>query len=430
MESAGAGLASVRASMPPRDNRADPKAVEDIPLPKRAEGNEEYGAAVKAEKHRQEAINQMNRLASFYLVSREGMARQEPPTFSAMPDVGVPEPVPAEDPVSLGEGQGAPSAAMLSGGSQAASPDRHADSAPGGGNALSDGSASHGSSMPRFDGHSPINIPDRAVGTELDSVQTVPPPTTAPVPGPPPPPPGSVPHDVTPVASFASGRSTLMPGDLTARAPGPPTASKQVPSIQGRPGPGTQGRAYDSTGRGPTAPNGRPAPISATAQGRSISNPTGFGQQPWGRSITGGTPRPIGEPRAQPGTPHTTGARPAQGVVGGRPSPGPVPGPGGSRVAKGPVVGAESADGSRVTSGAGQRGLAGAGPQGNGVNVPTSLRNGNQQGGVVGTPQTRECMSGTRRGGFTAGGVGLVRNANGDQRRSAQDDEAGDTTVR
>lgn len=98
--------------MPPRDQRADPKMVEDIPTPKRVEGNAEYDAAAKAESHRQEAINQMNRLSSFYQVSQHSMAGQEPPTFSAMPNVGVPRPV-AWSGVGGGEGQDAAGSAAV-----------------------------------------------------------------------------------------------------------------------------------------------------------------------------------------------------------------------------------------------------------------------------------------------------------------------------
>lgn len=89
---AATGLASVRKSMPPRDARLAPKTVADIPAPKRVEGNHEYAAAVKAEDHRQEAINQMNRLSSFYAVSEETLAAQQPPVFEPMPGVGVPKP--------------------------------------------------------------------------------------------------------------------------------------------------------------------------------------------------------------------------------------------------------------------------------------------------------------------------------------------------
>ena len=100
---ASTGLASVRSALPPRDTRTDPKAVEDIPESKRVESNDEYTAALKTEKDRQEAINQLNRLASFYSVSAETLAAQEAPTFAPMPEVGVPRPDPT---FRHGPGQG------------------------------------------------------------------------------------------------------------------------------------------------------------------------------------------------------------------------------------------------------------------------------------------------------------------------------------
>lgn len=90
--SAGTGLASVRSAMPPRDSRLVRKSVADIPVVARVETNDEYTAATKVEGHRQEAINQMNRLSSFYVVSEESLKGLEPPTFEAMPNVGVPKP--------------------------------------------------------------------------------------------------------------------------------------------------------------------------------------------------------------------------------------------------------------------------------------------------------------------------------------------------
>lgn len=90
--SAGTGLASVRSAMPPRDSRLVRKSVADIPVVARVETNDEYTAATKVEGHRQEAINQMNRLSSFYVVSEQSLKGLEPPTFEAMPNVGVPKP--------------------------------------------------------------------------------------------------------------------------------------------------------------------------------------------------------------------------------------------------------------------------------------------------------------------------------------------------
>lgn len=86
---AGSGLASVRKSMPPRDTRLVRKTVDDIPTPAQVDTNKDYAAAVKAEKDRQEAINQMYRLASFYTVSSGMMQLAEEPVFPKMPDVGV-----------------------------------------------------------------------------------------------------------------------------------------------------------------------------------------------------------------------------------------------------------------------------------------------------------------------------------------------------
>lgn len=89
---AGTGLASVRNSLPPRDSRLVRKSVDDIETPKRIDGNPEYVAAVKVEKDRQEAINQANRLASYYAVSEETLAAQEPPRFDKQLDVAMPRP--------------------------------------------------------------------------------------------------------------------------------------------------------------------------------------------------------------------------------------------------------------------------------------------------------------------------------------------------
>ncbi|URN17824.1 hypothetical protein MW084_19925, partial [Streptomyces sudanensis] len=92
MKVASTGLASVRNARPPRDNRPDPKKPTDFPPSERTADNEEYQKAVKAERDRQEAINQMNRLASFYAVSESTLASQEPPKFPERLKVDVPPP--------------------------------------------------------------------------------------------------------------------------------------------------------------------------------------------------------------------------------------------------------------------------------------------------------------------------------------------------
>ncbi|ANW17774.1 WXG100 family type VII secretion target [Streptomyces clavuligerus] len=92
MKVASEGLTSVRNSKPPRDGRADPRRAEDFPPDERTQDNPEYTAAVKAEKHRQEAINQLNRLASYYAVSAQSLAAQEPPRMPRALAADVPRP--------------------------------------------------------------------------------------------------------------------------------------------------------------------------------------------------------------------------------------------------------------------------------------------------------------------------------------------------
>ncbi|GAA4656563.1 hypothetical protein GCM10023347_02860 [Streptomyces chumphonensis] len=81
MRAASIGLASVKSGMPPRER--GPYLPMDIEKANAAED--------PREKNRQEAITQMNRLSSFYTVSRDTMAAQEEPTFAPPPDVGVPK---------------------------------------------------------------------------------------------------------------------------------------------------------------------------------------------------------------------------------------------------------------------------------------------------------------------------------------------------
>ncbi|HZG05968.1 MAG TPA: hypothetical protein VE546_20725, partial [Streptomyces sp.] len=86
LKAAGVGLAAVKGGMPDEDPAvlAAPR-LEDIPPEERVETNEKYKLAKKKEEDRQEAINQMNRLASYYKVSHENMQAAEEPTFGPMP---------------------------------------------------------------------------------------------------------------------------------------------------------------------------------------------------------------------------------------------------------------------------------------------------------------------------------------------------------
>lgn len=73
LKEASAGLTSVRNSLPPRD------------------GSPATGA-VPSEPHRQEAVNQLNRLASYYQVSTERLAAEQVPVFEEDLTAAVPRP--------------------------------------------------------------------------------------------------------------------------------------------------------------------------------------------------------------------------------------------------------------------------------------------------------------------------------------------------
>lgn len=407
--SAGAGLASVRSAMPPRDTRTDPKAVEDIPSPKRVDGNAAYEAAVKSEKDRQEAINQMNRLASFYRVSQHEMAGQEPPTFSVMPDVGVPRPGPGErDPREM-PGPVVPSGAAPGVGASS-TPQPVADSVspgpPGPGNPLPSGNDVRG----------PVALPDRpvgpgSVGTEIDSVDTLPSQKIiSPAPASPPP---------APVPTTIDGGPPPLPGGGPVRRPqdgSDPRASrrggggKSALPEQGRTGVGRTKEPLGLPGRGPSGP-GPTGRTGSVPPARGPSGPTTSVPSPMGRGISGGTPQPRGLPGPRPAVPGITGTPRSDGVLGGRPAPAPAAG--------GPA-------GSRMPPGAGrvgQRGVVGAAPQVPGGRGQMPRRPVGNPDGVVGTPKGRTPAAGGRGNGFTAGGTGLVRGPAGGGRRSEPGEE-------
>ncbi|MFD0317613.1 WXG100 family type VII secretion target [Streptomyces flavalbus] len=445
---AGSGLASVRKSMPPRDNRTDPKSVDDIPEAKRVDSNDEYTAAVKAEAHRQEAINQMYRLASFYTVSAGTMQSAEEPVFPKMPDVGVPEPPPGFGPI------------------------KERPTTPASLTSVSETSASHQGPVtaaaererpaevlaPQQTADGNVTTPRQPVGTEIDSVGTLPsqdtvrpitvtpPPTTAPPATPPGPVPPMVPSATPPAIRQATGRTTR---------PGGINVPKVPPMAQGRtgapPGPTSQ------TGRpgiGPTSQAGRVTP-PAQAGGRRVGpvgplgqpgrtvapTPTGNrGAAPVQRGIVGGKPLPTGPvngaaraPKGVVGAPPAAGrggagtGRAPNGVVGGRPVTGPTPGGNGSKLPRGTVVGAEGARGSSSTAQRpGQRGVIGTPPTTSGA-APTARRPTGGSHGVVGTPSGRTPR--TANGGATDGAGtprGAVGNRGSGTNRPRRDERRGE----
>ncbi|MFF2504815.1 hypothetical protein ACFVTY_15770 [Streptomyces sp. NPDC058067] len=395
---AGSGLASVRSAMPPRDDRLTPKSVEDIPTPARIESNAEYTAAVKAEKHRQEAINQMNRLSSFYAVSGEFLEQQHPPTFDAMPDVGVPKPARAHQSFSsereTGQFQQEHSSRVVP---------QHVPPGTVTGDVRIDPV-----NPPVNDDHDTFQRPDVPVGTVIDSVDTRLPEKSGPVTvttGTPPVPQGQSGPGVGPTSGpFGTGLVKPVTSGPAGRGLGMGGGPKAPLTAQGRAGQG----ALRGPGQGTSNPMGR---ATSTGQAGAKGGMTGGRPTASGRGISGGTPRVGGTSGGRPAGMGPAGAGRNNGVVGGRPvSGGGTSGKAGARVPRGTVIGGESEAGSRNTAGRiGQRGVMGAPGSATGTGQTEGRRLGGGAEGVTGTPQARGSAARAGRNGFTTGGSGLVR---------------------
>ncbi|CAM5635872.1 hypothetical protein [Streptomyces badius] len=388
---AGTGLASVRSAMPPRDTRQVRKSPDDIELPGRVADNPEYQAALKVEKDRQEAINQINRLASYYSVSGERLEGQEPPRFDK--DLGITMPPPRgrrEDSQSGAYGDRSESLG------NSVAPDAvgrtsSAHSAP-----------VHAASPPPAEVLGSAPLPDRTVGTEINSV--APPQAPTPITATPP----------TPTTGPPGTQPTFMP-----------------PSLMNP----VQGGAKRSTG-----PTGMPRTVSQAGQGMGKAQSTGAspvakgqGGSPVGRpGPMGGGGTFNGRPPVGPQSQVPTAGR--SGVTGGRPSVG----PGGTSTGAGPRAGGRNgivggtpqqtpAQGRAAAGGTAQRGVIGgrgaaaAPSRSGGRATPASGANG-----VVGAPR-KAAGTGSNTKGFTAGGAGLVRGPAG-RRNNGREDEANGST--
>ncbi|MFD7438974.1 hypothetical protein [Streptomyces sp. NPDC059861] len=402
---ASMGLASVRKAMPGRDpkNLKRPERFTDA---EKAAKQEDYDAALKVEKDRQEAINQMNRLASYYAVSSQQLSvlQENPPTFRPMPNVGVP-------PAPEREFDGPGGSAAASGGAGSAT--RFDASAETTGRTGLHGSGDR--SVPSSVGKGTVVYPDGSVGTSIDSVGTLPPTPTTATTGPMPPVTGAPPTAGGQSGTFDNFGPSI-PGQSRGRTMGGGTSGFRPPaSAQGRTQPGltnpVTGRA---TGPGATNQLGRP-----TATGQPVARGGGPGARPLptGHSgVSGGTPRAGGTvgPRANVGP--ATGAGRANGVVGGRPTAngGTATAKSGPQIPRGTVVGAgPTATPRPSTGGPAQRGVFGA-PQAGarpGVGAGGVSRGAGTGGSkpVTGSPAGRNSAVQAERNGMTRGGEGLAR---------------------
>ncbi|MFF0571866.1 hypothetical protein ACFYT7_30110 [Streptomyces sp. NPDC004041] len=376
---AGTGLASVRSAMPPRDSRQVRKSPDDIELPGRVPDNPEYQAALKVEKDRQEAINQINRLASYYSVSGERLEGEEPPRFDKQLGIDMPPPQ------RWGGPPPSSPAGTSNGGSDALG--SNTASAPSG-RSFAEGSApAAAANRPPVEVLGVAPLPDRAVGTEINAV--APPLAQTPITTTPPQP------SPTPTAGPPGVAQTFMPPGLTSPVQG---GSKRSTGPTGMPRPASQtgqglGRAQSSS-VGPVArgqgspPGGRPGPMGG---GGPFNGRTPVGPQPQGPTagrsdVTGGRSA-TGPGGTSTGAGPRAGGR--NGIVGGTPQQSPTQG----RVAAG-------GNGQRGVIGG--RGASAASSRPGGRATPASGANG-----VVGAPRKAGTTSDAR--GFTAGGAGLVR---------------------
>ncbi|MCX5108952.1 hypothetical protein OOK13_10480 [Streptomyces sp. NBC_00378] len=396
---AGTGLASVRKSLPPRDTRLDPKPVEKIEAPKRVEGNPEYTAALKVEKDRQEAINQANRLASYYAVSEETLAAQAPPRFEKKLDVAMPKPtgVWAEpEPGSSSTGSETMGNGTTRGHSERAA-------------TLDTDTPGVTSNRAAIESLGTAPPPDTSTSTEIDSVKAPPAPVTLPDTSPAPPTANPTGPSTGPNPPMVNEFVNPVAGG--SRRSMPPTGLPRTIGQPGKSGPTSSGPT--TTGR-TGAPVGRPAPIGGGPGSGTPGRPGGGGSQPpaAGRnSVTGGRPMTGSPAHASKSSGPRTGR--ARAIVGGTPqrtAPGTDSSGGARGVPRGTAIGT------------GQRGVIGAG----GTNAATRPggRGTPSSKGIVGTPRSA-AGSGSGSKGFTAGGAGLVRGPAG--RRDSDEGQDGGT---
>ncbi|MFG5723728.1 YML083C domain-containing protein [Streptomyces murinus] len=387
VSAASMGLASVSSSMPPRDNR--PKIFSIAEQAKLDPGGIQAQAV---ENHRQEAITQMNRLASYYAVSEGNLRGLEEPKFGKMPDMGVPQ---GSSEARHGSDSGTQTnPAHLPAGGTAR---QYSVASPDGPDTKRDdpGRTLHHVVLPP-DQHVHLD-PSQHVGTNIDSVNTLPPDTVKPtVPVAPPTAPGPGGGGGGPISPFPTGPMVPnvgmpVPRGGTGGVRGPVGTSRMTvrPIEEPETGTGT-GRGPISGVRQPVVPGqagarGPASPMGRTPMGQSPMGKAPMGRGPVGRSIVGGTPRTGGVPGERIGESGPTGAARTGGVIGGRPTAPSAKGVNGSRVPRGKVIGGEpAARDPHAVERPGQRGVIRAaepeGAEGQASRRPVT------PGGAVGAP--------------------------------------------
>ncbi|MEU0528638.1 hypothetical protein [Streptomyces niveus] len=411
MKVAGEGLTSVRSAKPPRDNRADPRRPRDFPVSEQREDNPEYKQAVQAEENRQEAINQMNRLASFYAVSEQSLAGAKEPELPKMLKADVPQPQWGFVDSDSGSGGSGATGGLGSSSGQSSAVRTDAGGTGGVPRTRTDGLVTQG--------------PAPNTSMEIDSVQTLPPTTTNPGPTSPVGPSSGNQHVPPPLGPNlgppvrGGGPRSGPPLAPRGGGPGPVSNAKTSTGGSGRPGPvgrptpmngGTS--SGSQSGRGPV---GRPTTAMGPGAGRGGG--TGATRSPMvGRPSAGGPP--MGG-RSGQGSSSASRTGRANGIVGGTPqrTSGSGSGASGSRIPRGNVIGGPGgATPGRPSSAArpSQSGVVGSGPA-KGAVRPTGRSLPNSSNGVVGIPRSGGTPPRPGTGGFTTGGSGLSGDRHGQQ---------------
>jgi hypothetical protein len=437
MKVASTGLASVRNARPPRDGRLIQKKPEDFNAAEKTQDNPDYQKALQVEKDRQEAINQMNRLASFYAVSQGTLAGQAMPKPPKAYKADVPLPTGRVfDTRESGVGRSRDSLARESSRPVSAS-DTHSYEAVSHTQGL-DGTDPARSVSPAHT--EPVREPD--VGVQIDTVATPPAPTVTPntptptVPQGNPGPTGpGVPPTIGPGAppqtgkSWATGRNGVprtTTGPTTVGRPGGPMGKTGGPPATTQ-GP-QAGRSTPQTGRS-GGQMGRTSPSQGAQAGRSTPQMGRSGGPGGQRQGTGGQRGP-GGPRTQSpvvGRPSGPG-QPAAGRTSTGPNAGrsnPIVGGNqqrsqsgntGSRIPKGTVVGGEGPAAGRPSAARpSQAGVVGAN---SGNKAARSVGSGTPStNGIVGTPRGAAGSGSGRVAGASMGGRGSQRPARDEQDR-------------
>ncbi|GAA3376356.1 hypothetical protein GCM10020367_47740 [Streptomyces sannanensis] len=299
----------------------------------------------------QEAINQMNRLVSFYDAERERIAAEPEPVF---------EPIPKHPIYNNGERAyqdgGAVGGGSSVGGAGVRSAGVDSVTATAGGGTVT--ATAGGGTVTAIAGDGTVTETGGAVAASAPNR------------------PDTITSSQQPVGTNIDSVAVAPPPEATAR-PGGPGPSVPSPTSGSTPPLVVPGQGIIGPGR-PGTPGGTPTPVAyGGPSGPGVARPGGPGAMP------------------RVGTP--------DGIVGGRPTP--VGGTAGGRpkLPMGTVVGEEHGAYGRGAMGAGAGHMPGA--MGQGAGMSAGRRLAYQPGGTVGSVRA----SGSARGEFTPGGTGLLR---------------------